>query len=136
MLRSNDDEIWANLSSICCVEDYNIPGVTIDQVNYTIAEHVTVEYWLVKWVNRYFPLLSLIFVIFSLLFTLLFTHSEWKKTGRWVKGIEEELQHVGKEIHQFRLPPLPSAELEQIKNIKEELHDIANEVRRFQPPNK
>src|SRR5271157_1816248 len=23
MLRSNDDEIWANLSSICCVEDYN-----------------------------------------------------------------------------------------------------------------
>src|SRR5271157_927920 len=26
MLRSNDDEIWANLSSICCVEDYNDNG--------------------------------------------------------------------------------------------------------------
>ena len=24
MLRSNDDEIWANLSSICCVEDYKL----------------------------------------------------------------------------------------------------------------
>jgi len=31
MLRSNDDEIWANLSSICCVEDYKWGWVARDR---------------------------------------------------------------------------------------------------------
>lgn len=49
---------------------FNLPGLTIAGINYTVEEHVNVEKWYLKAISRYYPLLSLILMFIAYLFYL------------------------------------------------------------------
>jgi tetratricopeptide (TPR) repeat protein len=90
---------------------FNLPGVTIADVNYTFEKHVTVEDSLVKWLYKYYPPLSLLATIIVQMIALVIYFryerknimDEIKSTNNYVRGLNDYIRNLNEYL--FRLDP-------------------------------